>query len=224
MRIASFDAADTLIGLKEPVPVVYQSHAARLGITSDTRALGDRLKATFGSLPPPDYPDFYSGEEAERVWWRTLVFEAFAHRPGQSPRQDRVFSQLFDDLWDHYAQPEAWFLYEDTLPALEAARDRTDRLVVVSNFDSRLFPLLDHFGVTDFFDLIVNSAAVRSRKPDPGIFLHTLNLLNASPADCFHVGDNHLNDVQGARAAGLNAFHLTRPTKSLLDFVATLPQ
>ena len=51
--------------------------------------------------------------------------------------------------------------------------------------------------------VIVDSEVVGLRKPDPAVFGHALAVLGVTPARCLYVGDSIRNDVDGARAAGL---------------------
>jgi putative hydrolase of the HAD superfamily len=62
-----------------------------------------------------------------------------------------------------------------------------------------------------FFDAIVISGNHPVGKPDPSIFHHLLQQLNASPADALMVGNSLARDVQGARAAGIRSVWLHIP-------------
>ncbi len=62
--------------------------------------------------------------------------------------------------------------------------------------------LIQHFGALTF------SNELKIRKPDPRIFLHTLNELKSDPAYSMHVGDELKSDVLGARITGMVSVHL----------------
>jgi putative hydrolase of the HAD superfamily len=61
--------------------------------------------------------------------------------------------------------------------------------------------MIEHFGALTF------SNELRIRKPDPRIFLHTLNELKSDPANSMHVGDELKSDVLGARITGVISVH-----------------
>ena len=52
--------------------------------------------------------------------------------------------------------------------------------------------------------LTVIGGEAGSKKPEPGIFQHTLALPKPTPAETMYVGDNYFADVIGARNAGIH--------------------
>lgn len=75
-------------------------------------------------------------------------------------------------------------------------------------FTQRVF--LGQAGIAQFFDVLVFSDEERLSKPAPRIFHLTLERLGAVPEQTVHVGDHALNDVVGAKQAGLRAIWLRR--------------
>lgn len=67
--------------------------------------------------------------------------------------------------------------------------------------------LLDRTGVLDAFRVFSFSDEIGVRKPDPEIFRRTLAAAGCDPEAAVHVGDDPVNDVAGARAAGMRALH-----------------
>lgn len=99
---------------------------------------------------------------------------------------------------------------EDARPALLAARESGRRIVAVSNWDVSLSDVLELAGLAPLLDAVVTSAAVGAAKPDPAIFRHALALAGAVPERAMHVGDSLAEDVEGARACGIEAVLLVR--------------
>ncbi len=98
--------------------------------------------------------------------------------------------------------------YPETREALEAV-SRKYRLVVLSNADDCfLDPVLKRL---DFpFAATMSSEGGRSYKPNPELF-HTLLLrLGVLPEEAVYVGDRQLEDVKGARTAGLGTVWINR--------------
>jgi FMN phosphatase YigB (HAD superfamily) len=60
-------------------------------------------------------------------------------------------------------------------------------------------------GLYDLFSCIVLSEVVGIRKPDPAIFQKAASLIQIKPAECLYVGDSYINDVIGAKNAGMQA-------------------
>jgi len=100
--------------------------------------------------------------------------------------------------------------FADVAGALTALRKRGHTLVVVSNWDCSLPGWLSGAGVLDLVDAVVSSAEVGAAKPDPAPFLRGLELAGAEPADAIHIGDSPVNDLEGARAAGVRGVLVDR--------------
>lgn len=76
--------------------------------------------------------------------------------------------------------------------------------------------------VDDLFDVVVDSSSVGMRKPNPAIYLHTLELLGvADPAQAVFLDDSPGN-VAGAVKAGLRAIHVDDPDAALAELDALL--
>ena len=100
--------------------------------------------------------------------------------------------------------------HPDAAPALRALRARGLRLVVASNWDCSLPRVLEAAGLASLVDHVVSSASVGAAKPHPAVFEAALAAAAASPAEAVHVGDSLVNDVEGARAAGVRGILLDR--------------
>ncbi len=100
--------------------------------------------------------------------------------------------------------------FDDALPALAELRAGGVRIVAVSNWDCSLEDVLGSLGLLDALDGAVASAVVGAAKPDPAPFVKALELVGAAPSEALHVGDSPVNDVEGARAAGIDAALLAR--------------
>jgi len=105
--------------------------------------------------------------------------------------------------------------FADVAGALTALRKRGHTLVVVSNWDCSLPGWLSGAGVLDLVDAVVSSAEVGAAKPDPAPFLRGLELAGAEPADAIHIGDSPVNDLEGARAAGVRGVLVDRAGAAL---------
>ncbi|HEX6420575.1 MAG TPA: HAD family phosphatase [Acidimicrobiales bacterium] len=69
----------------------------------------------------------------------------------------------------------------------------------------------------DLFDVVVDSSAVGMRKPDPAIFVHTLDRLGGvAPAEAVFLDDVEGN-LAGARKAGLHTVLVGDPPAPALD-------
>lgn len=120
----------------------------------------------------------------------------------------------------------AFEAYPDALPALRTLRERGLRVVCVSNWDYELPAVLERIGLASEFDGVVTSAGAGTRKPDPAIFEQALRIAGCDASEAFHVGDGS-EDVEGARAAGIDVFRIDREgggdVSSLAEIVSAPP-
>ncbi|KAI7993125.1 Splicing factor U2af small subunit A [Camellia lanceoleosa] len=97
---------------------------------------------------------------------------------------------------------EAWHLCDpDAEKVFKTLRNAGVKLAVVSNFDTRLRPVLWALNCDYWFDAVAVSAEVEAEKPIPTIFIKACELLGVKPEDANHVGDDRRNNVWGARDA-----------------------
>ena len=105
-----------------------------------------------------------------------------------------------------------WVLEEDTLPTLKKLEEDGYRLGLISNAgdDQDVQQLAHRFGIDQYFDFILTSAACSYRKPHPRIFELALSNWYFLPSEAVMVGDNLDADIRGAQNAGLYAIWLSR--------------
>ena len=100
-------------------------------------------------------------------------------------------------------------LYPEALTVLNALG--RVRSAIVSNADQEH---LTAWNVTLPVEFILISEAVRAYKPHPLMFQSALRRLGLQPHEVLHVGDSDVDDVKGAKAAGLRVVWVNRDGRS----------
>ena len=191
MRALLIDAAGTLLHLKEPVAVTY----ARIGRPFGVRRSIPSIQEAFSAAMRAEHDGLrYVGDG--RVFWRTVVSRATGCTD----------PDYFEAVYGAFGAP-AWSLAEGALGVLDALRARGIVVGVVSNWDTRLRPILSALGVLERVDVAIISGELGIEKPDPRIFHAACQALSVTPSQAIHLGDSRRADVEGARAAGLSAWH-----------------
>ncbi len=116
-------------------------------------------------------------------------------------------------LNDMYAVTQAfWRPEDDALPTIRELVQRGYRLGIISNAsdDNDVQQLVDKIGARPYFDIIISSAAVGIRKPNPEIFYLALRHWNAQPEQAVMVGDTLGADILGAHNSGMPGIWITR--------------
>lgn len=220
IKAITFDAAGTLMRVAAPVGKTYARIAGEMGFVLSPDKLDRAFREVFPAMPAMAFPDLHGRAiaDAERAWWRQLV-ERVVNRAGGVA----AFEKYFDALYTHYARGAAWRAYPDTHPALRSARARGLRIAVISNFDSRLPPILQELGIEELTDAVIHSTACGAAKPDRRIFAHALRTLKVTPECALHVGDSLHADFHGATAAGMGALLVRRRKDFAAQDIPTLP-
>jgi putative hydrolase of the HAD superfamily len=197
IQAVTFDVGGTLIEPWPSVGHIYASVAERHGWPGlSVETLDRQFAGAWRALE-----NFrYTREE-----WAALVDATFQGLVGTPP--SRTF---FPELYECFAEAEAWRVFEDVVPVLKALRARKLKLGVISNWDERLLPLLRRLKLHDYFDAVTVSCDVGFAKPSPVIFERAARELALPPGAILHVGDSAAMDVAGARGAGLRATRLQR--------------
>jgi len=206
-----FDAAGTLIRLPRGVGWHYREVAARHGMALEETRISAAFATAFKAAPPR-VSTGVSRPDDDKLWWWGLVRRVLAEC-GEQPDEEE-FGAYFEELYGHFAQPGVWELYPEAIPVLEALRPRY-RLGIVSNFDRRLYAILDHLGIRHYFEAVILSSEAGIDKPDPRIFAAALSLLDTVPGRTIHAGDHPEQDWRGAEEAGLLVYRVDRPARGL---------
>lgn len=205
-RCIAFDAVGTLIFAEPSVAAAY----AAIGQRFDSRQTAAVIKPRFAEAMRR--ADEYSvvrfgepgrtNEEHEREFWQRVVLNVLG---------DVSDSQAcFQELFEHFARPESWRCFEDVGPTLREIQRRGYRVVIASNFDARLNRVCD--GLDELRDVKcrVISSLVGYRKTHRRFYTAVAQAAECESSEVLMVGDDFVNDVESARAAGIAAVHLRR--------------
>ncbi len=172
VRAVFFDAAGTLFEPKEPVGVSYARIAVRFGVRAEASAVTAGFHRAFGAARPLAFgPGRYPAElrQLERQWWRELVARVFAE-VGQVEGQFDDFDAYFDALFAFFAEPGNWVADPEAPPMLRRLRNGGFVLGIISNFDHRLYRILEGLGLAADFDSVTISSEAGFAKPSPELF------------------------------------------------------
>ncbi len=81
-------------------------------------------------------------------------------------------------------------------------------LVLVSNFYGNIEAVLKDFDLLSLFPIIIESAVVGVRKPDPAIFQMGVDRFDCLPSEVLVVGDSYTKDIEPAQTIGCQAIWL----------------
>lgn len=140
-------------------------------------------------------------------------------------------------LEEAYASPVLTItpaLNDGAVETLKALEERGVKLGLICNTGRTpggvLRIVLERLGIFHFLDALSFSNELRLRKPNPRIFIHTLDLLGVKPSQAVHIGDDLETDVAGAKRVGMFALWLRQgedppPAPEVADgIIGSLPE
>jgi putative hydrolase of the HAD superfamily len=179
-------------------PEGYQRLGRRFGLELDPLRYGEARAHAVETLQR--HPELDHDEE---VW--VLFTEQIVR--GMGGNSDRAYECALEmtRAWEH---ADNFQIFEDVLPVLEDLRLRSLKIGLVSNTGRNLDDFVRHHGLV--VDAAVSSGVHGKTKPHPTIFQAALGRLGVDPEAAVMVGDSIEDDVEGAKAVGMQAVLLDR--------------
>ena len=218
IRAAFFDAAGTLFEPREPVGRTYARLAREFGVDASEAAVAAGFRQAFGDAPGLAFGPGRAPEEIrrlEREWWRMRVAETFAALGSFAD-----FDAYFHALFAYFADPAHWIADNEAAPMLLRLKESGIKLGVISNFDYRLYRILDGLDLTRHFDTITISSEAGCAKPQREVFEFALSRAGVNADDAMHIGDSEHLDFAASADAGMAAILIDRETPLAAPIVA----
>jgi putative hydrolase of the HAD superfamily len=203
-RAVLFDALGTLVALEPPAPRLQSELATRFDLAVSQvqaeQAIGAEIAYYRAHLEE-------GRDDASLVELRARCADVLSQELERI--QDRAVP-TGPEMVDALLASLSFSAFADVCPALSQLHALGLRLVVVSNWDVSLGEVLGRLGLSEWLDGVVTSAAVGVGKPDPGIFERGLSAAGVRAGEAVHLGDSPREDVDGARAAGIEPVLVSR--------------
>lgn len=145
--------------------------------------------------------DQYNKGKVDREFIRT---QRFARVLAGRMEPDLDFTNRMSDFYIEYC-PTLPHLMEGTMKVLDALKDRYTLGIISNGFSDTQSVKLKNCKIDHYFKYVITSESAGSRKPDPAIFQHAMELSNTAVDEVIMIGDNLSTDIAGARAAGWQA-------------------
>lgn len=191
IRAVLFDAAETLFTTRGSVGEIYASVARDYGSQVPPHVIQAAFARHFRGAGPVSIED-------QKNWWKNVVYRVFKE-VGMVPN----FDQFFEQVYDRFRGSQGWMLFPETVDVLKDLKGRGLKLGLISNFDTRVYSVLQSLGIRQFFDTVTLSSETGYCKPDPKIFEAAVQALRVPGPQILLVGDSLHDDVEAGSRAGL---------------------
>jgi putative hydrolase of the HAD superfamily len=193
-----FDAAGTLFTTRASVGEIYAGFARHYGSQAEPNAIQAAFTRHFRGDGPLSVQD-------QKRWWKDVVYRVF-----NEVGMVEDFDEFFDRVYDNFRDSQGWVLFPETLDVLKQLTRLGLKLGIISNFDTRIYSVLESLKIRHFFDAVTISSEAGYSKPSREIFASAMRALGVPAPEILVVGDSPHDDVQGAMVAGLSAILLDR--------------
>ncbi len=207
-RAVLLDAGETLLYAPQADTII----AAMVAGETEAAHTATELRAAWDSVEPEAWARIEAGErptlsvaQSQRFWF--WFYGRLLTKLGVPPDRHSALASAF---YERFITLDTWDLYDDARPCLDRLRQAGVTLVLVSNWESWLEPLLHHRQIHHYFDALAISGQVGTEKPDAAIFHTALEQGGATAEEAVHVGDSITSDVEGAQAVGIRPVLLDR--------------
>lgn len=204
-----FDAVGTLIQPNPSVAAAYHSVASKHGTKLTVEEIGRRFRSAFrqsetDSFPggPPQNMAWRTSDAIEAARWNWIVRQVVT--------DVHDLDACFRELWDHFAFPSSWHVFDDVGPTLQSLKDAGYGIAIASNFDSRLHSVCDGHAELQRIERRFVSSEVGFRKPSADFFEAVINRLECPSHQILMVGDEFEHDVRTPIAQGMRAVLIDR--------------
>jgi FMN phosphatase YigB (HAD superfamily) len=119
-------------------------------------------------------------------------------------------SKLFNYFKEH---GQHWQLKNGVQNLFEELHSKKCFISLVSNFDTRLYNILENMGISNHFDSIFISQEVGLEKPNIDFFDLPIKQHNIPKQDCYFIGDSYMLDYLPSNTLGINSILLDENNK-----------
>ena len=137
---------------------------------------------------------------------------------------DKIFIEYINEMLnkniskDFYDKLNVFFqtcipkeIDKNVLETLEYLKDKYELVVLTNFFEELQVKRLENYGIKKYFiDIIGGNKYI---KPHKGSYLMACG--EHAPSECVMIGDNYINDVEGATQNGLQAIYLNLKNKEV---------
>ncbi len=202
-EVIFFDIGGTLLNFNIEPSALFSAILRDHGLPVEPAVLYRTMREVEADFPVP----LGISAQSEGAYWRAYD-ERILERLGVWPG-----GEVLDEVARRFRTELTLEPFAESLKVLEAVRSRGVPLGVISNASHGILGDIKRTGLQPFFKHIVYSQAAGAAKPDPRIFREALNRFGVAPSRAWHVGDNPVADVEGARGVGIHPVLVDRGGK-----------
>jgi putative hydrolase of the HAD superfamily len=202
LKALFLDAEGTFILFNPSLGEIYKNFWRFRGIEIDPEETSKEIRYNFKRIFKEELKPPLNGELCKKVWNEVfkMVFKMF--------EKLEVFEEVFREVYQFFGSPECVKIVPGFLEFLEKVKERGIKVAVVSNWDCRLYSVLEGHNLLSYFDGVFLGCEVGYLKPYPEIFLKALQFFNLKPNEVLMIGDTFEDDIKTPTELGMLTYHI----------------
>ena len=215
VRVAFFDADDTLFSVRKAVGTVYSEVAARHGVSSDPDEMQITLYRVWEGFSPEYHNEqggYRTDPAREKLMWRKfcqLVIQEFG--------TTESFNALFEEIYTYYARGESRLLNPHIQDLLGFMQENGIATGVLTNNDGRVVSVLRELQVDHLFDHFFPAGELGFKKPSLQCFQTAQERVGYAPEEMLYIGDSLELDYYPSQRAGWRSIFYNRKGAELAE-------
>lgn len=143
---------------------------------------------------------------------RVLYFQRLIEKTHNTVNPSLIL-KLYSTYWD--ALLKNMELRKGVLETLKELKKQDLKIAIVSDLTTHIqLRKIHRLGITKYIDFLVTSEEAGSEKPHAIMFLLALNKLDISPHEAIFIGDNTINDIEGANSVRMDTILIKKGSLS----------
>lgn len=202
-----FDVGGTLIYPYPSVGELYAQGANEFGIELNADEAKKRFFAGWVKAKSQwKKPIKYGRTENEaKEFWFEVVKASF-----DGIISNGKIAELFEHLYYLFAKDNIWRCYPEVINTIKKLKGEGYTLGILSNWDTRLAPILKALGISELMDHVFISCDIGYEKPDSRAFSHALSNMKLSNQELLYVGNDYEEDYLPSKELGISTVLIKR--------------
>ncbi len=202
LKCLFLDAEGTFLLFNPSLGEIYRRIWKTFGIDLDPELTTQKMRTFFKRIFKEKLVPPLNGQICKKAWREVfeMAFEEYKNL--------EFFEEAFEKAYEYFSNPQCVKVAQGFEEFIRKAKDQGLKVAVISNWDARLYPILEGHRLLPYFDAVFLGCEVGYLKPRPEIFKRALEHFGLKPEETLMIGDTFEDDIKIPKALGMHTFHI----------------
>lgn len=202
LKVVFLDAEGTFLKFHPALGEIYKELWNRHGVHIDPDTIERALRSVYREIFQEELQPPLNGDICKEAWRQVFerVFVDLKNHPN--------FEAVFIEAFNFFAQPDCVEVLPGFTEFIRIIKSRGLKCAIISNWDCRLYSVLNGHGLLHYFDGVFLGCEVGYLKPDLRIFQIALEHFKVRPYEAIMIGDSMKDDIEPAIKLNMHTLHV----------------